>query len=235
MIPSTLRRNDLHVSWFASLGRYFPTMDPLEDIFRNSGNAFSCAWPVLPFFGTFLWLLLQPKAVLAAGIPAMQSQLAVCRRRIELGKAPHPRFHGVFLLLWVVLSKVFNKWEDLARVMKPATVRKWHMTALRIFWGSKSKPIRPKVTAKMQALIRRLSAENPFWGAERIRQQLEFLGYQPPREDTASSWSALVLRMRVRDSTHIWMRLLRIEPQTSAGRRIPCKRVHIFLQDAFLL
>jgi len=55
-------------------------MDALGDIFRNTGNTFSCAWQVLRYLGGLLYLLLLPKAVLAARIFVLQSQLAICKQ-----------------------------------------------------------------------------------------------------------------------------------------------------------
>jgi len=104
--------------------------------------------------------MLLPKAVLAANILALQSQLAICKHRIDAGKAPPPRLNQAFRVLWVILSKLLDRWEDLAQVMKSATVKKWHTGAFRIFWRWKSKPGRPEITADMQALIQRLSTEN---------------------------------------------------------------------------
>ena len=66
-------------------------MKALGDILRNAANAFSCAWQVLRYLGGFAWAMLQPKAVLAARILALQSQLAVCKHHIGAGKAPQPR------------------------------------------------------------------------------------------------------------------------------------------------
>ena len=48
-------------------------VNALGDVFRKSGNAFSCAWQVLRYLGSFLCPLLRPKAALAARIPAVQS------------------------------------------------------------------------------------------------------------------------------------------------------------------
>ena len=42
----------------------------------------------------------------------------------------------------------------------------------------------------MQSLIRSMSAENPLWGALRIQQQLELLGYDPPCDDTILKYMA---------------------------------------------
>jgi len=54
---------------------------------------------VLRNFGSFLYLLLLPKAVLPARILALQSQVAVCKHRIDAGKAPQPRFNQAFKIL----------------------------------------------------------------------------------------------------------------------------------------
>jgi len=108
-------------------------MNALGDIFRNAGNALSCVWQVLRYLGSLLCLLLLPKAVLAARILALQSQLAICKHRIDVGKAPQPRFNQAFRILWVILSKLLDRWEDLAGVMKPATVKKWHTA--RSLWS----------------------------------------------------------------------------------------------------
>jgi hypothetical protein len=149
-------------------------MNALGDVFRSSGNAFSCAWQVLRYLASFLCLLLLPKAVPAARILAMQSQLAVCKHRVESGKAPAPRFNRALRFLWVILSKLLDKWEDLAQIMRPATVLKWHRTALQLFWRWKSRPGRPPITPEMQALIRRLST-----GSREKRNHLRFLAGWP--------------------------------------------------------
>jgi hypothetical protein len=52
-------------------------MNALSDIFRNCGDACSCAWQLLRYVSSFIWLLLQPKAVLAARILALQSHLVL--------------------------------------------------------------------------------------------------------------------------------------------------------------
>ena len=90
--------------------------------------------------------------------------------------------------------------------MEPATVKKWHTAAFRIFWRWKSKPGRPEITAEMQALIRRLSTENSLWGAERVREQLALLGYDPPCADTILKYMARPRRPRTPSTT--WLPFL---------------------------
>jgi hypothetical protein len=78
----------------------------------------------------------------------------------------------------------FSVWT--AHLMQPATVTRWHRTAFRFFWRWKSRrPTgRPPISKAMQDLIRKLSRENSLWGAERIRDTLVLLSYDPPCDDT---------------------------------------------------
>jgi hypothetical protein len=62
----------------------------------------------------FLWAIFCPKAVLAARLLAAESQLAACKNEIASKKRPRLRFTPGFRLLWVVLSKSLDRWEDLA-------------------------------------------------------------------------------------------------------------------------
>jgi len=50
----------------------------------------------------------------------------------------------------------------------------------RLYWRWKSctgTPGRPKIDAKIRNLIRRMSSENPTWGAPRIQSELRLFGY----------------------------------------------------------
>lgn len=98
-------------------------------------------------------------------------------RQIGQRKRRRPRFTASFRLLWAVLSKSLDKWEDLVHLMQPATVKKWHTTTFRYFWQWKSrrKGGRPPISKEMQNLIYKLSKENPLWSAERIRDTLLLL------------------------------------------------------------
>jgi putative transposase len=50
---------------------------------------------------------------------------------------------------------------------------------VRLFWKWRSRPRggRPKTTAEVRALIRRLAEENPTWGAPKIHGELQKLGF----------------------------------------------------------
>jgi len=155
----------------------------------------------------FCWALLLPRAVMAAQLLAIQSQLAAELDRASGGRKRHCQFSPAFRILWVVLSKFLNGWEELVHVMKPETVKRWHARAFRAWWRWKSKPGRKPVALEIQQLIRRLSRENPLWGAERIRDVLLLTGYEAPGEDTVRKY--MVKPRRPRPETTNWLPFLR--------------------------
>jgi transposase InsO family protein len=184
-------------------------MNALRNTLRNARNAIGAIGKLGSYLSQFLWLLFQPNAVLAARLLAAESQLAMCMRRIEQKQHPGPRFTAGFRLLWVVLSKLLSGWEQCAHLMQPATVKKWHTTAFRLFWRWKSRyrDGRPPIPQPMRELIRKLSRENPLWSAERIRDTLFLLGYEPPCEDTVRKY--MVKRGNPRDKSTTWLPFLR--------------------------
>ena len=93
--------------------------------------------------------------------------------------------------------------------MQPATVKKWHTQAFRIYWRWKSrrKVGRPPISQEMQDLIRRLSRENPLWGAGQIRDNLLLLRFDPPCEDTIRKYMIKPKNPRGKSTT--WLPFLR--------------------------
>jgi hypothetical protein len=64
-------------------------------------------------------------------------------------------------------------------LVKPETVISWHRKGFRLFWTWKvrhGRPRRPAVRKDARELIRRMSRENPLWGAPRIHGELLKLG-----------------------------------------------------------
>jgi transposase InsO family protein len=114
----------------------------------------------------------------------------MCKNRIDLKKDSNPRFTPAFRLLWVVLSRLLDGWEELAQLLQPATVKKWHTSAFKFYWRWKSrkKMGRPAVSKGMQDLIRQRSSENSLWGAGRIRDTLLLLRYDPPCEESVRKY-----------------------------------------------
>ena len=84
------------------------------------------------FVCTFLSAFFSSRATLAARVLAAESQLAACKRRIVEKDRPRPRFTQAFRLLWVLLSRIWDQWHQVAHLMQPATVKRWHTTGFRL-------------------------------------------------------------------------------------------------------
>ena len=144
-----------------------------------------CIRQYLGYARIFIWAMICPRVELAARLLAAESQLAECKRRIIQKQAPKPRFTSSFRLLWVLLSKLWAPWRKAVHLMQPATVVKWHRSAFRLYWRWKSRSRfgRPSISEETKALIRRLSEENPLWGAGRIRDTLVLLRFPYQHEE----------------------------------------------------
>ena len=72
-------------------------------------------------------------------------------------------------------------------VTRPETLVRWHRAGFRRYWCWKSRPFggRPQISAELRALIRRMSIENPLWGAPRIHGELLKLGFEVAQSSVA--------------------------------------------------
>ena len=90
-----------------------------------------------------------------------------------------PKLTAPDRLLWAWLSAVWINWRSALLIVQPETVIAWHRQAFRLFWTWKvrrGQPGRPAVSQDVRELIRRMSRENPLWGAPRIHGELLKLG-----------------------------------------------------------
>ena len=64
---------------------------------------------------------------------------------------------------------------------------RWHRAGFRCYWRWKSLPLggRPQINTELRALIRRMSVENPLWGAPRIHGELLKLGFEVAQSSVA--------------------------------------------------
>src|SRR5258705_8162944 len=81
-------------------------------------------------------------------------------------------------MVW--MTRVWPSLLDLSRVVQPDTILRWHRAGFRAYWRWKSRgqPGRPKIEPELRELIRRMSKENPLWGAPRIHGELLKLGFE---------------------------------------------------------
>jgi transposase InsO family protein len=106
---------------------------------------------------------------------ALRHQLEVLQRN-----AKRPRLKPSDRALWAFLSRVLPDWQRHLSIVQPDTVVRWHRTGWRLYWRWKSNPGRgrPMVSVEIRTLIRRMSLENPLWGAPRIHGELLKLGHE---------------------------------------------------------
>ena len=84
-------------------------------------------------------------------------------------------------------------------LVKPETVIGWHRKGFRNHWRWKGRPWRagrPKTPMDVRVLIRKMSEENPVWGAPRIHGELMKLGIE------VSQASVSKYMFRDRDNHH---------------------------------
>ena len=89
---------------------------------------------------------------------------------VERGVEPR-RIDSATRVALAFLSRFFH-WRDALVVVRPETMIRWHGAGWKLGWRLKSRPGRPSIPVEVQALIRRMSNENPSWGEERIANEL---------------------------------------------------------------
>jgi putative transposase len=131
---------------------------------------------ILHALGIFIADLFKSRSRLEAENVFLRHQLNVALRR-----APSRlllRGSDRVLLVWIV-----RLWPSLLGaipVVQPETILRWHRAGFRVLWRRKSRnrPGRPRIDRGLCDLIRRMSRENPLWGAPRIHGELLMLGFE---------------------------------------------------------
>ena len=139
---------------------------------------------VLFFFA--LAILASPfksKSRLEAENAALRHQLIVLRRKMQgrVRLTTNDRWFLVLLYRW------FPSILQVVRIVQPETLVRWHRAGFRCYWRWKSHPRggRPQVETDLSVLIRRMSIENPLWGAPRIHGELLKLGFEVAQSSVA--------------------------------------------------
>lgn len=117
---------------------------------------------------------------------ALRQQLLALRRR-----NPRPRLGRVDRFFWVVAKRLWPKWKQALVIVTPETVVRWHRAGFRLYWNwlshHRTLAGRKRVSRELRALIFRMVAENPTWGAPRIHGELLKLRFDIS-ERTVSRW-----------------------------------------------
>ena len=137
-----------------------------------------------------LWFLLtlfasplKSKSRLEAENAALRYQLIVLRRKVG-GRV---RLTNGDRLFFIQLYRWFPSVLKVITVIRPETLVRWHRAGFRRYWCWKSRPFggRPQISAELRTLIRRMSIENPLWGAPRIHGELLKLGFEVAQSSVA--------------------------------------------------
>jgi transposase InsO family protein len=105
----------------------------------------------------------------------LRHQLTIALRRAP----PRLRLLGSDRALLTWMTRLWPSLLDAVQVVQPETILRWHRAGFKMFWRWKSRHRagRPRIDRGLRDLIRRMSRENPLWGASRIHGELLMLGF----------------------------------------------------------
>src|ERR1700716_3805728 len=169
------------------------------------------------------------KSRLEAENAALRYQLIVLKRRVR-GRVQLTSGDRLFL---VQLYRWFPSVLKAITIFRPETLVRWHRAGFRRYWRWKSRSLggRPKIDADLRALIRRMSIENPLWGAPRIHGELLKLGFE-----VAQSSVAKYMVKRCGPPSQGWLTFLRNHaPQIAAMDLFVVPTVGFDLLYAFVI
>ena len=138
---------------------------------------------LLCFFLAVLASPFKSRSRLEAENAALRHQLIVLRRKVP-GRVRLTNSDRWFL---VQLYRWFPSILQVLTIIRPETLVRWHRAGFRCYWRWKSRARggRPKIATDLRALIRRISIENPLWGAPRIHGELLKLGLEIAQSSVA--------------------------------------------------
>src|SRR6516165_6005310 len=114
---------------------------------------------------------------------ALRHQVVVLRRMVHR----RVRLTTGDRLFFIQLYRWFPSVLKVITVVRPETLVRWHRAGFRRYWRWKSRSFggRPPIDTELRALIRRMSVENPLWGAPRIHGELLKLGFEVGQSSVA--------------------------------------------------
>ena len=134
---------------------------------------------------------------------------------IALRRAPprlRPRDSDRALLVW--MTRICPELLNLAQVVTPETILRWHRAGFKAFWRwkSRNRAGRPRIDRGLLDLIQRMSWENPLWGASRIDGELLMLGFE-----VAQSTVSKYIERRPRPPSQTWKTFLQNHAEAIAA------------------
>jgi len=163
----------------------------------------------------------------------LEAENLVLRQQLVVLRRQHPkrvRLWNIDRLLLVWLYRLYPSLLDAIIIVQPETVIRGHRRGFRAYWRWKSRRVggRPRIDSEIRALIRRMSRENPLWGAPRIHGELLMLGI-----DVAESTVGRYMVRRCRPPSQGWKTFLRNHVAGIAS--LDVRRMHDLVQAALWL
>ena len=154
--------------------------------------------------------LFRSRARLEAEILLLRHQLSLALRHAP----PRVRLCAGDRVFMVWLVRLWPRLLDVVQVVQPETVLRWRRAGFRIYWRWKSRKRvgRPRIDRGLRDLIRRMSQENPLWGASRIHGELLMLGFE-----VAQSTVSKYMPRRRSPPSQSWKTFLRNHAETIAA------------------
>jgi transposase InsO family protein len=138
----------------------------------------------------------------------LEAEILVLRHQLNVLQQRAPRrvhLHWASRALFIWLYRCCPRILDAITIVRPETVVRWHRMGFAAYWRWKSRSPggRPRIGKEVRDLIRRMSFENPLWGAPRIHGELLRLGFEvaqstvsiymvPRRDRPSQSWKTFL-------------------------------------------
>jgi hypothetical protein len=112
----------------------------------------------------------------------LKAEILILRHQLNVlwQRAPRRGLHlrWVDRVLFIWLYRRCPRILDAITIVRPETVVRWHRRGFAAYWRWKSRSPggRPPIAKEVRDLIRRMSLENPLWGATKIHGELLKLG-----------------------------------------------------------
>ena len=131
---------------------------------------------ILHALGMFVADLFKSRCRLEAENLLLRHQLTVALQR----GPPRLRLFGSDRALLICMTRLWPSLLGAVQVVQPETILRWHRAGFRMCWRwrSRNRTGRPRIDRGLRDLIRRMSRENPLWGASRIHGELLMLGFE---------------------------------------------------------
>jgi len=124
----------------------------------------------------------------------VEAEILVLRHQLNVLQQHAPRhklqLRWIDRALFTWLYRRCPRILDAIKIVRPETIVSWHRKGIAAYWRWKSRPRggRPRIAKEVRDLIRRMSLENPLWGAARSMANCLSWASRSPNPRFQSIW-----------------------------------------------